>query len=216
MYKIILFDLDGTLTESKEGIINSILFSLQKSGMVENDQERLQSLIGPPLLDTFINTYGFSRAKAEIAVQYYRENFSVKGIYENKLYPGIYQLLGDLKSAGKINVLATSKPLIYATEILRYFGISGFFNYITGSELNGNHTDKKEIIKEVMLHYSEYYPDEFIMIGDRKFDIEGAKDNGIASVGVLYGYGTREELEKAHPDYLINYPKDLKNIIFPD
>jgi len=215
MYKVILFDLDGTLTESKEGIINSILYALQKLGIDENDLNRLQPFIGPPLLDSFMSAYGFTRAKAEIAVQYYREFFSVKGIYENRLYPGIYQLLGDLKNAGKINVLATSKPLIYATEVLSYFCIPGFFDYITGSELNGSHTDKKELIKEVMDHYHDYKPDEFIMIGDRKYDIEGAKENGITSVGVLYGYGTREELEKAHPDYLIDNPEELKNIILP-
>ena len=215
MYKIILFDLDGTLTESKEGIINSIIYALQKLGIEECDLSRLQPFIGPPLLDSFIQAYGFSKPKAELAVQYYRENFSVKGIYENKLYNGILQLLDDLVHAGKIIVLATSKPLVYATEVLNYFGISEFFSYLTGSGLDGSHTDKTEIIKGVIDHYYAYSLEEFIMIGDRKYDIEGAKNNGIASVGVLYGYGAREELEKVMPEFLVHHPAEIKNIIFP-
>jgi phosphoglycolate phosphatase len=200
-YTNLLFDLDGTLTDPCLGITNSIRYALCKFGISEEDEERLKLFIGPPLENSFVMYYNFSLVEAKRAVRYYREYFSVKGMYENKLYDGVPAVLQALKERKKRCFLATSKPKMYAKIILQHFDIEGYFEYVAGSNLDGYLSEKEDLIRHV-LEKCELAREETVMIGDRKYDIIGAKKNGIASAGVLYGYGGRGELEEEGADWV--------------
>ncbi len=214
-FDYIFFDLDGTLTDSGRGITASVSYALKKYGIEESDFEKLKRFIGPPLTDSFREYYGFNSEKAKEAVAYYREYYSEKGIYENDLYSGIKELLALLKEKSKIVILTTSKPKFYAEKILRYFGIDSYFDYIIGSNLDGTLSEKKEIVAEALkLCSAEAKRERVLMIGDRKFDIEGAKYNSIKSLGVLYGYGSMEELENAGCDYKVSSVEEITGVIF--
>ncbi len=199
----ILFDLDGTLTDPREGIVNSILFALKKLGINENNIHELDSFIGPPLRDSFRKRYNLALETAATAVSYYREYYSVKGIFECKLYPGIAELLESLSSRGYKLFVATSKPTQYAKEVLEHFKIQTYFEEIIGSNFDNTRTDKTEIIAYIILEYG-LIPGRTVMIGDTKYDIIGAKNNAIKSIGVNNGYGTQEELLSSHPDFAVN------------
>jgi phosphoglycolate phosphatase len=211
-YINILFDLDGTLTDSGLGITNSVKYSLGKFGIIETDDNKLRLFIGPPLESSFVEYYNFSKDDSKIAVNYYREYFSENGVYENKLYDGIDAVLQELNDRNKNCIIATSKPETFAKEIARYFNIQNYFKYIVGSNLDGTLSEKEDIIKYIIENY-KLNKEETIMIGDRKYDIIGAKANGIDSVGVLYGYGSREELEKEEPKYLCKNVMEIVEII---
>ena len=211
-YKNILFDLDGTITDSGEGIINSVLYSLQKFGINEVDMEKIKKFIGPPLKESFGEFYGMTLLQKEEAVKYYREYYQEKGIYENKVYEGIENLLKNLKNEGKNVILATSKPQFYAEEILKYFKIDNLFDFVKGSNMDGSKTNKKEIIEEIISELG-LKREETIMVGDRCYDITGAKACKIKSIGVLYGYGSREELEMEKADYIIENVGEIYNIL---
>lgn len=210
---IILFDLDGTIIDPKIGITESVKYALDYFDIKVNNLSELYKFIGPPLKKSFMNYYGFNEKDAKKAVEKYRERFSKKGIYESVLYDGVIEILEYLKSKKKFICIATSKPLIFTKEILKYFNILKYFDFISASELNGSRSEKTEIIKYIIDENNINQLEKMIMIGDRCYDIIGAKENNIESIGVLYGYGNIEELEKSNANYIIKNIKDIKKLI---
>ncbi|MDO4554328.1 MAG: HAD family hydrolase [Lachnospiraceae bacterium] len=206
--EIVLFDLDGTLTNPMIGITKSVQYALKKFGIEEPDLWNLTKFIGPPLMYSFETFYGFSKEEAAKAVEYYREYYSPTGIFENKAYDGMKELLESLKSRGMILAVATSKPEEYAIRILDHFEMSEYFTYIGGALMNGR-TDKAQVISYVLETLSANL-DKTIMVGDREHDILGAKKNHLDSIGVLYGYGNRQELEKAGADWIVADVDELR------
>lgn len=202
MYKNILFDLDGTLTDPKEGITNSIIYALTKMGIEAPTNDDLLHFIGPPLADSFEADYGLIGDENLRAVSLYREYFKEQGMYENTPYPMIDIVLTALKQQGCRLFVATSKPTVFAKGILQHFNLDHFFEMIQGSELDGTMSHKAEIIQHV-IETHQLNKAETIMIGDRKFDINGAHENQIDSIGVLYGYGSLEEIKAAKPTHIV-------------
>jgi len=211
--KYILFDLDGTITDPKVGITRSVQFSLQSFGINVEDADTLVPFIGPPLRDSYKLIYGFNDEEAEKAVEKYREYFSETGIYENTLYEGMDTLLKTLLDMDKQLIIATSKPTVYAEKILKYFEISQYFSFISGSELDGRRSKKGEIIKYAFDNMGINSIKKAIMIGDRKHDIIGAKEMGIESIGVLYGYGDLQEITNAKATYIAKSVEDLNKLL---
>jgi phosphoglycolate phosphatase len=212
-YKVILFDLDGTLTDPQVGITKSIQYALAKFDIEEQELDKLTPFIGPPLVDSFKAYYGFNDEQAWRAREYYREYFAVKGIYENGLYEGIHELLAGLSRQGKKLIVATSKPTLYAEEIVRHFGLVTFIELVVGSNMDGTFTDKQEIIEHIVAELSCRDKKQLVMVGDRKYDIIGARKAGVDSIAVGYGYGTREELAREKPTYLAETVRDLARIL---
>lgn len=208
-YKYILFDLDGTLTEPKEGITKSVAYALKYYGIHVEDLDILCPFIGPPLKESFMKFYGFDDAKAEEAVEKYREYFRPYGVYENEMYEGIPELLQMLKEQGKQIILATSKPTVFANIILEHFELKSYFDCVVGSELDGTRVRKDEVITCALEQIGIQDKSEAVMIGDREHDILGAKANGLASIGVLYGHGGLEELQKAGADKIVATVQEL-------
>ena len=203
-YKNILFDLDGTITDPGIGITNSVMYALKKYGIEVNDRTQLYKFIGPPLIDSFMNYYGFSKDEAKIAVEYYREYYREKGIFENLVYDGFEDLLKRFKDNNKILIVATSKPEVFAKQILVHFDIFEYFTYVAGSNLDGTRVKKDEVIKYALESCNVTDLSKAIMIGDRKHDVIGAKKAGVDSIGILYGYGSKKELEEAGADYIVD------------
>jgi len=210
-YKVILFDLDGTITDTKEGIINSFKSALSKFNIEEKNTEKLLKFIGPPLKNSF-KSYNLDEKNVKLAIDYYREYYSDRGIYENKIYDEILNLLEYLKSKGKIMILATSKLIDFAEQILENLKIHKYFYDIVGSNFEGTMVEKSDIISHIINKYS-LNKDEIIMIGDREFDIIGANNNNIDSVAVLYGFGDIDELKKHNPTYMVGNVNELKSIL---
>lgn len=195
-YTNIIFDLDGTLSNSKEGITKCIQHALRAFGIVEDNPDTLEHFIGPPLRDELMKTYHFTKEKAEQATVLYRQRYEPVGIYEAEMYPGVESMLKELKSMGKTIALATSKPQEMAEEVLRYFGIIKYFDYIMGAERIGPRQSKTDVLQalfETMGIYEEQKADS-VLIGDTCFDVEGAKNMGIDCIGVRYGFGREAEL----------------------
>ncbi|MFC7371978.1 HAD family hydrolase [Fictibacillus iocasae] len=215
-YKILLFDLDGTLSDPKVGITKSVQYALEKMNMVEADLDKLDVFIGPPLQASFAEHYQFDEETTQTAILWYRERFNDKGMYENEMYQGIPELLQSLKEQGSTLVVATSKPTVFAEQILTYFKINQYFNSIVGSHLDGTRTSKTEIIQYILDKYNAHQVDEFIMIGDRKHDIIGAHNTGIDSIGVTYGYGSPEEVSGANPTYIAGSVQELQHVLLGD
>ena len=211
--KYILFDLDGTLTDPGEGITNSVEYALKKYGIDVEDKTRLYKFIGPPLIDSFMNFYGFSKEKAIQAVEFYREYFRVTGIFENLVYEGIPELLEELNKAGKMVVLATSKPEDFAKQILEHFQLSEYFCFVAGATMSETRTHKHEVISYALKELGISDISSAVMVGDREMDIIGAHKSGLKAIGVLYGYGSGEELEKAGADYIVKDVAELKRIL---
>jgi phosphoglycolate phosphatase len=209
MYDIILFDLDGTLTDPGIGITNSVAHALAHWNIEVADRAELYKFIGPPLSDSFMRYYGFTEEDAIHAIAVYREYFSVKGLYENEVYPGIPELLESLKAQGKTVVLATSKPEKFAVEILRHFGLYDYFDIIAGASMDESRNKKADVIAYAISQMKNPDLSRMIMIGDREHDILGAKQIGIDSIGVLYGYGDRAEHEKAGATYIAERVEDI-------
>jgi phosphoglycolate phosphatase len=199
-YKTWLFDLDGTLTDPMVGITKSIQYALLRFDIEVEDLNVLKPFIGPPLLGSFQQFYGFSESVAQQAITYYREYFVEHGMYENELYAGITDLLTLLKGQGNRLLVATSKPEIFAKQIIEHFNLSSYFEYIGGSELDGVRSDKSELIAHLVKTYN-IDCSKAIMVGDRKHDMIGAVNNGMAAVGVGYGYGDEQELRSAGAAY---------------
>lgn len=198
--RTILFDLDGTLTDPREGITRSVQFALAQLGIDEPDLQALEHFIGPPLLQCFMYSYGFSEARAWEAVNHYRTRFRQVGLYENLLFDGVIELLELLRGQGRTLYIATSKPVVFAREIARHFDFERHFEVIYGSELDGTRSDKGELIAHV-LDEQRLAPENTLMIGDRKHDLIGARRNGLESVAVGYGFGSPEELCEERPTY---------------
>lgn len=212
-YRVLLFDLDGTLTNSKEGITKSVQYALSKLGIQEDNLHKLEKFIGPPLDESFSKFYSLSEDETVNAVKYYREYYAVKGIYENDLYPGIPELLSKLRDQDKDMYIATTKPTIFAKEVLKFFNIDDYFSEIVGSFLDGRRTSKAELIRFILSRIPEVAKRKIVMIGDRKHDIHGAKQTGVDSIAVSYGYGTLEELIKAEPTYIAGSVEELSGLI---
>lgn len=215
MYNIILFDLDGTLTNSKEGITKCVQYALKHFEIDEPDLDKLTCFIGPPLLNGFMEEYGFDENKSRLAVEKYRERFSEIGLFENEVYAGIEDLLEELISQGKVLAVATSKPGVYTERILEKFNLKKYFKVVVGSELDGTRNNKGEVIKEVIkqLQLSEEELLTTIMVGDRNHDIFGAKSCGIHSIGVEFGFAEENELELAGADYIVDSVSELKKFL---
>ena len=200
MYKAILFDLDGTLTESGEGITKSVQYALERIGKPEEDLEKLKVFVGPPLMEMFMKYAQIDEETAKRAVEIYRERYSVTGIFENAVYPGIEEMLAQLKKKGYILAVASSKPEVYVRQILDHFGLTKYFTEIGGSEMDGRRTNKTEVIEDVLKRLNmDKHRDQVIMIGDKEHDVLGAREAGLDCVAVSYGYGTTEELKEADP-----------------
>jgi phosphoglycolate phosphatase len=210
---MILFDLDGTLSDPKIGITKSVQYALQKMSILEKDLTKLESFIGPPLQDSFSKIYGFNDVEVNRAIAFYRERFVEEGMYENQLYSGIQQLLGRLKNENKTVVVATSKPTPFAEQICKFFNIDQYLDMIVGSNLDGTRISKTEIIKHAMDQYPEYANDQLLMIGDRKHDVIGANNNQISSIGVTFGYGTYEELSEYAPTAIVHSVGELEDCL---
>lgn len=215
MADTILFDLDGTLTDPGLGITNSIMYALKKMSIPLPERQALYQFIGPPLMDSFHERYGLDEASCAQAVVYYREYFSVTGLFENEVYPGIREMLGALRQAGKKLVLATSKPELYARRILEHFDLARYFTHIVGATMDETRTAKHEVIAYALEAFG-IDPAGAIMVGDREHDVLGAKKNGLACVGVLYGYGSRRELTDAGATALANSPEELLGILMEE
>lgn len=208
MYTDFLFDLDGTLTDPAEGITNSLMHAQKQLGLPVSAREDLFCFIGPPLIPMFHSEWGLNDEDAEKALLAYREYFSTKGLYENVPYPGIGDMLASLKAAGAGVYVASSKPEPFCEEILRHFGLLQYFDGVAGSLLNETRTTKGEVIEYALAHYG-LDKARTLMIGDRRHDAEGAAANGLSCAGVLFGYGSREELDSAGCVYLAASPADL-------
>jgi len=214
MYKLCLFDLDGTLTDPKTGITKSYQYALSAFGIHES-LDSLTKYIGPPLRDVFGKHYGFSETDTESAVAKFREYFAETGLYENSVYPGIPEFLDSLRESGKELAVATSKVRLYSEKILKHFELDGFFSFVSGDEMDGSLTKcgKREIVRIAMDAIDPVRKMSTLMIGDRLHDIIGARDNGIDSAGVTWGYGTLSELEDAGATHIADSTNELLRLI---
>lgn len=213
MYQVILLDLDGTLTDPGIGITNSVAYALKKYQITVTDRRELYRFIGPPLIDSFESFYGFSREQAVEAVGFYREYYRDKGIYENQVYDGIPDLLAGLRAAGKRILLATSKPEEFALQILEHFDLMKYFDVVAGASMDETRTAKAEVIAYGLKKAGIKDRRNCIMIGDRKHDILGARKQGIDSMGVLFGYGDREELTQAGADLIAGTVEEIGRLL---
>ncbi len=216
MYKFLLFDLDGTISDSGPGITKSVQYGLEKIGIIEPDLNKLRAFIGPPLRDSFKNFYNLTDEKTEEAVKYYRERYAPTGIFETEIYNGIPELLRDLKEKGFVLCLASSKPKVFVERILKHFDIFDYFDVVMGSNLDGSLENKEDIIAECLKEFSHderFNLSDCLMIGDRKFDIEAAHKCGIKCVGVSYGFGSLDELKEYKADYICESVDALANLL---
>ena len=215
MYNTILFDLDGTLTDPGIGITNSVAYALSKWNIEVTDRSELYKFIGPPLLDSFAGYYGFSEEDCQKALTYYREYFRSKGIYENEVYPGVVEMLETLKNSGKKIILATSKPEEFAIIILKHFDLYKYFDFVAGATMDESRNKKGDVIKYALESCGIDKTDlkDVIMVGDRKHDVHGATENDLDCIGVLFGYGDREELETAGAKYIAEQIADILKFI---
>ena len=213
-YHTILFDLDGTLTDPGIGITNSVMYALRHFGVEVPPREALYPFIGPPLDESFIKYFGMSQEKALEAIEVYREYFSTKGLLENQVYDGIEELLCSLKREGKRLLVATSKPEVFSVKILEHFGLAKYFDVISGALLHPpKGYGKADVIRDAMKRGSISDLDGVVMVGDRKHDIIGAHSVGIPAIGVLYGYGDREEHLQCGADYIAENISRLKELL---
>ncbi len=212
MYDYYFFDLDGTLTDPWVGITNSVAYALKRFGISVDDNKKLLPFIGPPLVDSFQEFIGLDKESAIKAVEYYREYFSDKGLYENKVYDGVAEVLDKLKKRGKVLVVATSKPQLFTEKILAKFELDKYFDFVSGASMDQSMTKKGDIIARAIKALKIKDTSKVLMIGDRSFDIIGARQNSLHSAGVLYGYGSRDEIEGLNPDYVLDKVQDLLEI----
>lgn len=211
-YKVILFDLDGTLTDPKLGITKGVEHALKDFGVKVDSLDDLTRFIGPPLYDSFARFYGFNEERTERAITLFREYYSEKGIFENFIYPGILKLLEGLIKEKKELHIATSKPTVYAKQIVSHFKMDKVFTSVNGSQLSGKNADKTELIANLLKNI-DCDKEDILMIGDRKHDIIGATNNGIDSLGVLYGYSLPGELKEAGATYIVKSVEELEETL---
>lgn len=213
MYDILLFDLDGTLTDPGEGITNSVAYALHKFGINVDDRSELYNFIGPPLIDSFMKYYDMNYDDGLKAVEYYREYFGVTGIFENRMFDGVPQLLDKIKKSGRTISLASSKPEQYAVRILEHFDLLKYFDFVGAATMDESRSKKSDVIAYTLEKLNVTDKSKVVMIGDRYHDIEGANQNGLDSIGVLVGYGDREELTSTGATYVVEKLDDILKII---
>lgn len=213
-YSVVLFDLDGTIIDSGEGVTNSVAYALKKFGIEVEDKSALSKFIGPPLIYSFKTFYGFDDEKAKLAIEYYREYYQDKGIFEGYIYEGVEELLDDLKRAGKKIILATSKPEAFAKRILEKASLIKYFDFVAGATLDeSTRITKIDVLEYALKEAKIDTVDDVIMIGDRFYDIEGAHNFGIDCLAVLYGYGARDEFEKYGAEYIFEAPAQISKFL---
>lgn len=228
-YEYVLFDLDGTLTDPALGITNSVMYALEKFGIRVSDRTELYRFIGPPLMYSFTTFCGLDNEKASLALDYYRERYAAGGKFENEVYPGIAELLSELRAAGSRIILATSKPEEFSVEILEHFNLLGYFDFVAGNTLDEARPEKRQVIEYIMNSVPDIartLPTDgskptlensgAVMIGDRCYDMTGAAEFGIPAIGVLYGYGTKAELEAAGAAKTAANVEELRRILFKE
>lgn len=214
MKKLILFDLDGTLTESGEGITKSVQYALEKMGRPEPDLQKLRVFVGPPLTEQFMTYTGMSREEAEQAVFYYRERYSVTGIFENRPYPGILEMLRQLKEKRFLLAVASSKNEESVDLVLEHFALKQYFDAAAGSFLDGRRSRKADVIEEALRRLNlSGHAEQALMVGDKEHDVIGAREAGISCVAVAYGYGTMAELEAAKPLKIVHRVEELQEYL---
>lgn len=209
---IILFDLDGTLTDSGPGITNSISCALKEFG-IEEKPEALVHFIGEPLSQTLQSSYGFSDAEVGNVINAYRTYYGTKGMFENIVYSNMPRLLKQLYAMDKIIVLATSKPTFYAKQILSHFDLLPYFSFVAGSNMDNTRTNKTEVIAYAIENITGFSKENAIMVGDRHYDVIGAATHDIPAIGVTYGYGSKEELRGANAAYIVDTVEELINLL---
>ncbi|MDR3206766.1 MAG: HAD hydrolase-like protein [Oscillospiraceae bacterium] len=195
--KFLLFDLDGTIVNSQTGVTRAVQYALARRGIDVKDADTLTPFIGPPLRDSYRRHYGFEGPALEAVIADYREYYAKQGVFENTLYPGMDDLLKTQRGQGKTLILATSKPTVYAEQILNHFGLLACFSFVAGATLNGGRDRKQQVIAYALENQGITEKSRAVMIGDKEHDVLGAKALGLDSIGVLYGFGTRAELEAA-------------------
>jgi phosphoglycolate phosphatase len=213
----ILFDLDGTLTDSAPGIVNGVSFALSRFGIQVEDREALaRQFVGPPLSESFPAAYGLSEEETERAIVYFREYYNDTGVFENSPYPGIPELLAKLKEAGRQLVLATSKPLPLAQKVLEHFDLLRYFDLVCAGDLEEKRNSKAEIVADALAALAVPDLSQAVMVGDRNYDVIGAHANHLACIGTLYGgYGTRQELEEADAEWIAADVDALESLLLP-
>lgn len=212
-YKYILFDLDGTITDPKTGITTCFQYGLRALGIEEPELNKLERVIGPPLKDSFMNFYGLNEKEALAGVEKYRERFADIGIYENKIYDGMKELLYGLKEQGKELAVASSKPTVFVERICDYFEIRRYFHHLTGSFLDGRRSAKNEVVDAAIEGFGNIERNSIIMVGDRRYDVEGAHAGNIPCIGVEYGYAQPGELLAAGADYIAASVQSLADLL---
>lgn len=212
-YKHIIFDLDGTLSDSREGIFNAYYYTIEKLHVKAPDKDVLKNLIGPPLQQGFADVFGLQGKENENAVKVFREYYASKGLFENNLYDGIKSLLENLLAEGARLYVATSKYSVYANQVLEYFGIAAYFTEIAGADYSGFHASKIDLIAGILRRNNIRDPLDVVVIGDTRYDIEAAAELGIDSICVTYGFSSPEEITAMDPDYIAENAKDLQRIL---
>lgn len=213
MLKYALFDLDGTLTDPGPGITNCVAYALEKFDIHPQSRAELYPYIGPPLTFSFREYHGLTKEQAEQALLFYRERFSVKGLFENEVYPGISDLLQDLSDRGVTLIVATSKPEEFTHRILEHFDLAKYFAFVGGNTLNEDRPTKSAVIAYIRENYPDISGENAVMVGDRKYDVEGAHAHQLPAVGVLYGYGDRDEMQAAGADFVVQKVTDLQELL---
>lgn len=213
--RYILFDLDGTLTDSALGITNCATYALKKFGIFPTSTAELLPYIGPPLMDSFKEFHGLSQDQAQQAVIYYRERFSKIGWRENEVFDGIPSLLKELNDRGVALMVATSKPEEFTCRILEHFDLRKYFEFVAGSTLDGQRSGKADVIAYIRGKFPEMTAENTVMIGDRKYDVIGAHSQNLPAVGVLYGYGDRDEMKAAGADFIVEDVVALQQLLLP-
>jgi len=209
----IIFDLDGTLTDNTRGIGSSIKYALDKMQLDGFDGVVPDEFIGPPLQHGFKKLFGLNERNTELAVEYFREYYSAHGLLENDPYPGIFEMLEELHFAGKHLYIATSKLEKFALQISDHFGFNKYIVQLKGADYKGEHATKATIVSHLLESRQLPYSKDIVMIGDTLFDIEGGKENGLSTIAVTYGFGKKEDLEKAEPDYLVDSVEELYEVL---
>ena len=212
-YKYILFDLDGTITESGPGIMNSVEYALNKMNREVGERDTLKKFIGPPLTESMEKYYGMSEEEALLGVKYYREYYHDKGIYENRVYDGLEEVLKKINEAGKQAIVATSKPEKYAKIIIDHFHLTQYFACVAGMEMDGGRGTKAQVITYALEKNDITDKSNVLMIGDREHDVIGAHENGLDCLGILYGFGSRKEFEEAGADYIRENVEDILQFV---
>ena len=212
-YETALFDFDGTMVDSSEGIFKSLIYALESGGYERPSDETLRKFIGPPIYDSFQKLFGFEDDEIQYMISKYRERYRGKGLEEVSVYPGIAQLLKTLKENGVKTATASSKPKVFIEKILASTGLDGYIDYVGGTQFDEKGASKTAILEDALLNLGCTDKSKAVMVGDRKFDIDGAKGAGIETIAVLYGFGSREEFEAHGAEYIVENTKEIEKII---